>query len=77
MCRCTPEIRTPFCGRPGCVAPPRRITRADVLAALEHENFCRWPDHRDCCNVTVEDCTCNVTDNLRTLERLGWLQVSE
>lgn len=21
MCRCTPSIRTPFCGKPGCVAP--------------------------------------------------------
>jgi hypothetical protein len=21
MCRCTPEIRTPFCGKPGCEAP--------------------------------------------------------
>ena len=23
MCKCTPEIRTPFCGRPGC-EPPKR-----------------------------------------------------
>lgn len=21
MCKCTPEIRTPFCGRPGCEPP--------------------------------------------------------
>lgn len=21
MCRCTPEIRTPWCGKPGCEAP--------------------------------------------------------
>lgn len=21
MCKCTPEIRTPFCGKPGCEAP--------------------------------------------------------
>lgn len=21
MCRCTPEIRTPFCGKPGCEFP--------------------------------------------------------
>lgn len=23
MCKCTPQIRVPFCGRPGCVAPPQ------------------------------------------------------
>lgn len=22
MCRCTPNIRTPFCGKPGCEGPP-------------------------------------------------------
>jgi hypothetical protein len=48
-------------------------SRADVMAALDHENFCRWQDHRDCCGVTVEDCTCNVDLNIRALERLGWL----
>ncbi len=25
MCKCTPEIRTPFCGKPGCEAPPQKI----------------------------------------------------
>jgi hypothetical protein len=24
MCQCTPEIKTPFCGRPGCEWPPQR-----------------------------------------------------
>lgn len=24
MCKCTPEIRTPFCGRPGCEWPDRK-----------------------------------------------------
>lgn len=24
MCKCTPEIRTPFCGKPGCQWPPQR-----------------------------------------------------
>ena len=23
MCKCTPNIRTPFCGKPGCEWPPR------------------------------------------------------
>lgn len=53
------------------------LNRADVMAALEHESFCRWTDHRKCCGVTVEDCTCNVDSNLRTLDQLGWLRVEE
>ena len=24
MCKCTPEIRTPFCGRPGCEWPEQK-----------------------------------------------------
>jgi hypothetical protein len=23
MCKCTPNIKTPFCGKPGCEWPPR------------------------------------------------------
>lgn len=23
MCKCTPQIRTPFCGKPGCEIPPQ------------------------------------------------------
>lgn len=26
MCQCTPEIRTPFCGRPGCRLPAQETT---------------------------------------------------
>lgn len=52
-------------------------TRDEVLAALDHENFCRWSGHRHCCGVTVEDCTCNVADNVRAMERFGWLQVTD
>lgn len=28
MCWCTPSLRTPFCGKPGCVPPPsaKRVT---------------------------------------------------
>jgi hypothetical protein len=25
MCRCTPNKRTPFCGKPGCEPPPRSV----------------------------------------------------
>lgn len=39
MCRCTPYIRTPFCGRPGCVAPvqapaPTAAPASDGLGLL-------------------------------------------
>ncbi len=33
MCKCTPEIRTPFCGKPGCQWPHE--TR-QVLITLVH-----------------------------------------
>lgn len=35
MCACTPERRTPFCGRPGCAMPSQKpaLTR-DGLAIL-------------------------------------------
>lgn len=49
----------------------RPPTRGEVMLALEHEDFCPWPHHRDCCNVTVEDCTCNVDLNVRMLELSG------
>jgi hypothetical protein len=50
-------------------------TRSTVATALDHEPFCRWPCHQPCCGVTVEDCTCNVTANIKTLVTCGWLQL--
>lgn len=42
MCRCTPEIRTPFCGKPGCEIPPQKPVEdrwrrgmASILGELE------------------------------------------
>lgn len=29
MCRCTPTIRSPFCGRPGCEWPPQPDAERD------------------------------------------------
>lgn len=46
MCKCTPNIRTPFCGKSGCEWPtsePKRLT-------LESDEHMRWiydPYHRD------------------------------
>lgn len=31
MCKCTPEIRTPFCGKPGCTWPPQTTPLAPTL----------------------------------------------
>lgn len=28
MCKCTPEVRTPFCGKPGC-EPPANVVQLD------------------------------------------------
>jgi hypothetical protein len=33
MCLCTPKIRTPFCGRPGCT--PQRDSEADYMRLLQ------------------------------------------
>lgn len=30
MCKCTPEIRTPFCGKPGCEWPPQQAARPTI-----------------------------------------------
>jgi len=36
MCWCTPSIRTPFCGKPGCVPPASKtpVPSVDDMAAL-------------------------------------------
>lgn len=40
MCRCTPEMRTPFCGKPGCEWPapaPRRGPDGETLQPNRQE----------------------------------------
>lgn len=34
MCQCTPEIRTPWCGRGDCVPPPQRNTKILKLSEI-------------------------------------------
>jgi hypothetical protein len=34
MCRCTPNIRTPFCGKPGCEWPPQAIDPDTKIAMV-------------------------------------------
>ena len=31
MCKCTPTMRTPFCGKPGCEWPTQGITHIPLL----------------------------------------------
>lgn len=51
MCRCRPEVKTPFCGRVGCTWPPllkvplapEVISREQVyLEALKREAIEKW-----------------------------------
>lgn len=43
MCKCNPNIRTPWCGKPGCETPPQRnpfhhthIARSEMADTLDH-----------------------------------------
>jgi hypothetical protein len=54
VCKCTPTIRTPWCGRPNCQAPKdarkpgtRLYARAKVL-----------PDSPKTVTVMIEECSC-------------------
>lgn len=37
MCQCTPGIKTPWCGKPGCERPPQRVPEREEVyeAGLE------------------------------------------
>jgi hypothetical protein len=34
MCKCTPEIRTPFCGKPGCEFPVKPTAEGEPKATI-------------------------------------------
>ncbi len=34
MCKCTPEIRTPFCGKPGCEWPEQKPGTIQYIETL-------------------------------------------
>ena len=34
MCKCTPNIRTPFCGKPGCEPPPQAVPGESVSKSI-------------------------------------------
>lgn len=41
MCKCTPEIRTPFCCRDGCLPPASREPTESLFAANAEREFAR------------------------------------
>lgn len=41
MCKCTPNVRTPFCGKPGCEWPPQSKSRPTIE---ELEQILRSPN---------------------------------
>lgn len=38
MCKCTPNIRTPFCGKPGCEAPEKLTSNLGAIAKKLREH---------------------------------------
>lgn len=45
MCKCTPNIRTPFCGRAGCEWPVQITEPADILLNALHGIASDGTDH--------------------------------
>lgn len=42
MCKCTPEIRTPFCGKPGCEGPKGQASSAKLCYPQRFEQLMRF-----------------------------------
>lgn len=62
MCKCTPNIRTPFCGKPGCEWPEQRSSKEwlpfdEAVALLRSRLMTTDPsyvlEHWDCKYVNV------------------------
>jgi hypothetical protein len=41
MCQCAPEIRTPFCGKPGCQWPEAEVGAKEKTAPPTREELIR------------------------------------
>ena len=37
MCWCTPMLRTPNCGKPNCIPPPRTFDNLPIIAPLPEQ----------------------------------------
>ena len=44
MCKCTPNIRTPFCGRGDCLPPTECICGVGNFGVAYHRRPCPWVD---------------------------------
>lgn len=41
MCKCTPEVKTPFCGKPGCEWPPQVPQASNLVSILRELVACK------------------------------------
>lgn len=58
MCKCTPTIRTPWCGKPGCEAPARVLQApSNGLSALDDDE--------------IDDITIDISRLAARIEALG------
>ena len=59
MCWCTPEIRTPCCGKSECVRPPSKeeITQRECLARYAHDAWSGWMRYLFCQSENKDDGT--------------------
>ena len=47
MCKCTPNIRTPFCGKIGCQRPGKEHSRASLPVTEEECKYCKQIHDKD------------------------------
>jgi hypothetical protein len=51
MCKCTPNIKTPFCGKPGCEMPPQKPRQAATPDEAEQLATKAVNDYLTACRV--------------------------
>lgn len=55
MCKCTPEIKTPFCGKPGCELPPQKPRQPATPAEAEDLAKKAVGDYLTACRMASAD----------------------
>lgn len=61
MCWCTPEIKTPWCGKPGCARP---IEPKPPEPMLQFFQYAHLPDHLRAVSAPFWNLAQHVVDNL-------------
>lgn len=69
MCRCTPEIRTPFCGKPGCEMPAQKPHVLDQELVNLFVNLILTSTDRDGTMRNLCECPHEARAALDTIER--------